>query len=86
MNLCDCTDMPRVGAVCICHSGSDAIAALTTIRRALEGTYTAEGIRVWMHARNRRLDDRSPMSLVMAGRAQEVIDEARYVGGGMVAT
>jgi hypothetical protein len=79
-SVCDCTDAPVVSAGCICRSGADAIRALTMIRRALAGTYPPAGIRVWMHASNARFQGRSPMSLVMAGRGQDVVDEARRLG------
>lgn len=79
MTVCDCTDNPQISAHCICHSAAEAIRALSSIRLALADVYTPAGVRVWMHAVNARLDGKSPMQLVMAGRGQDAVDEARHV-------
>jgi hypothetical protein len=74
--LCDCTDMPQVGPLCICSGIADAIRTLGDVRRALSDVYTPEGVRIWLNSRNRNLDARVPMHLIMAGRGDEVLEQA----------
>ena len=80
MTGCTCTDTPQISPVCICGGSAEAVLQLGQIRRALAGTYTAEGIRVWLRAANRNLDGAAPMHLVMSGRGVEAVREARRVG------
>lgn len=56
---------------------------LHTIVSLLGDSYTEEGIDIWLHARNRNLDMQRPVDLLVEGRIDEVLDEARWVAGGM---
>lgn len=49
----------------------------------LHDSYTEEGIGIWLHSRNRNLDLQRPIDLLVEGRIDEVLDEARWVAGGM---
>lgn len=49
----------------------------------LRDSYNDEGIQIWLHSRNRNLDMRRPIDLLTEGRIDEVLDEARWVAGGM---
>ena len=54
-----------------------------TVVDVLGDAYTDEGIDIWLHSRNRNLGLRRPIDLITAGRFEEVLDEARWVTGGM---
>jgi transcriptional regulator with XRE-family HTH domain len=54
-----------------------------TIIELLSDSYTDEGIDIWLRARNRNLDMRRPIDLIVAGQIDTVIDEAKWVAGGM---
>jgi DNA-binding transcriptional regulator YiaG len=49
----------------------------------LSDAYTDEGIDIWLHSRNRNLDMRRPIDLLKEGEAEQVLDQARWVVGGM---
>jgi transcriptional regulator with XRE-family HTH domain len=49
----------------------------------LSGSYTPEGIDIWFHSRNRNLDMRRPINLLTEGDFDRVLDEAKWVAGGM---
>jgi transcriptional regulator with XRE-family HTH domain len=54
-----------------------------TVVQLLSDSYTAEGIDIWLHARNRKLDMRRPMDLIIDGQIEKIIDEAKWIAGGM---
>lgn len=54
-----------------------------TIIELLSDSYTNQGIDIWLHARNRNLDMRRPIDLIVEGQIDAVIDEAKWVAGGM---
>ncbi|MCZ4516916.1 DUF2384 domain-containing protein [Rhodococcus ruber] len=56
---------------------------LHTIVQILSDSYTDEGIDIWLHARNRNLDMQRPIDLLIDGQIDEVLDQARWVAGGM---
>ncbi|WP_032391699.1 hypothetical protein [Rhodococcoides fascians] len=56
---------------------------LHTIVQILADSYTDEGIDIWLHARNRNLDMQRPIDLLIDGQIDEVLDQARWVAGGM---
>ncbi|TQF74115.1 DUF2384 domain-containing protein [Rhodococcus spelaei] len=56
---------------------------LRSIVDLLGESYTEEGIDIWLHSRNRNLDMQRPVDLLVEGRIDEVLDEARWVAGGM---
>jgi len=49
----------------------------------LRDSYTNEGIHIWLHSRNRNLDMRRPIDLLVDGRIEDVLEQARWVAGGM---
>ncbi len=49
----------------------------------LKDSYSEEGIDIWLHSRNRNLDMERPVDLLTTGRIEAVLDEARWVAGGM---
>lgn len=49
----------------------------------LSDAYTEEGIDIWLHARNRNLDMRRPIDLLKEGEVDQVLDQAKWVVGGM---
>jgi len=49
----------------------------------LSDAYTDEGIDIWLHARNRNLDMRRPIDLLKEGEVDPVLEQARWVVGGM---
>lgn len=51
--------------------------------RLLSDTYTREGIRIWLNARNRNLDLRRPIDLLEDGEIDAVLEEASRISGGM---
>lgn len=56
---------------------------LRTIVGLLRDSYTDEGIKIWLHSRNRNLDLARPIDLLTEGQMDAVLDEARWVAGGM---
>ena len=56
---------------------------IRTIVELLSDSYTDEGIDIWLHSRNRNLDMRRPIDLLMEGQVDQVLDEAKWVAGGM---
>ncbi len=54
-----------------------------TIIELLSDSYTDEGIDIWLRARNRNLNMRRPIDLIVEGQIDTVIDEAKWVAGGM---
>lgn len=54
-----------------------------TIVDILSDSYTPEGIDIWFHSRNRNLDMRRPIDLLVEGDVDRVLDEAKWVAGGM---
>lgn len=56
---------------------------LHTIVDVLRDSYTPEGIQIWLRSRNRNLDLQRPIDLLLSGDATAVLDEARWVAGGM---
>ncbi len=56
---------------------------LRTIVALLRDSYTDEGINIWLHSRNHNLALQRPIDLLTEGRIEEVLDEARWVAGGM---
>jgi hypothetical protein len=49
----------------------------------LRSVYTAEGIEIWLHARNRNLGGRRPIDLLTDGRVDAVVQEAERLAGAM---
>lgn len=49
----------------------------------LSDSYTPEGVDIWLHSRNRNLDMRRPIDLLIDGNLEQVLDEAKWVAGGM---
>jgi DNA-binding transcriptional regulator YiaG len=56
---------------------------LHSIVDLLSDSYTREGIDIWLHSRNRNLDMQRPIDLLVEGKLDEVLDEAKWVAGGM---
>lgn len=54
-----------------------------TIVDLLSDSYTDEGIGIWLHSRNRNLDMRRPVDLLMEGEVDQVLEQAKWVAGGM---
>lgn len=44
--------------------------------------YTKEGVRIWMAAKNRMLDDRSPEDLIRAGETGRVLAYIDFLAEG----
>jgi uncharacterized protein (DUF2384 family) len=53
------------------------------IVRLLSDTYTQEGIRIWLNARNRNLHLQRPIDLLEQGDIDAVLEEADRISGGM---
>lgn len=49
----------------------------------LQDSYTDEGTDIWLHSRNRNLDMHRPIDLLTDGRIDDVLEQARWVAGGM---
>lgn len=56
---------------------------LHTIIDVLRDSYTPEGLEIWLRSRNRNLDMQRPIDLLLNGDVNDVLDEARWVAGGM---
>ena len=61
---------------------ADRLLDLHTIIDVLRDTYTPEGMEIWLRSRNRNLDLQRPIDLLMEGRTDEVLDQARWAAGG----
>lgn len=53
------------------------------IVRELRTTYTDEGVRIWLHSRNRNLGRRRPIELLTEGDFDAVLEEAEHVAQSM---
>lgn len=53
------------------------------IVRLLSDTYTREGIRIWLHSRNRNLDLKRPIDLLERGEIDAVLEEVNRISGGI---
>jgi hypothetical protein len=62
---------------------ADRLLDIRTIVELLSDSYTDEGIDIWLHSRNRNLDLRRPIELLTEGKIDEVLEQARWVAGGM---
>jgi uncharacterized protein (DUF2384 family) len=49
----------------------------------LSDTYSREGIRIWLNARNRNLELHRPIDLLEEGDIDAVLEEASRISGGM---
>lgn len=56
---------------------------ILTIVELLSDSYTDEGIDIWLHSRNRNLDMRRPIDMLTEGQVDRVLEEAKWVAGGM---
>jgi transcriptional regulator with XRE-family HTH domain len=56
---------------------------IRTIVELLSDSYTDEGIDIWLHSRNRNLDMRRPIDMLTEGQVDRVLEEAKWVAGGM---
>lgn len=56
---------------------------LSFLIEELQTAYTEEGIQIWMNSRNRNLQGQRPIDLLVAGRIDEVLEEAQRVSGAM---
>lgn len=54
---------------------------IQTIVSLLSDSYTDEGINIWLHSRNRNLNMRRPIELLVEGQIDEVLEEAQWVAG-----
>ena len=54
-----------------------------TVVELLSDSYTDEGIDIWLRARNRNLNMQRPIDLIIEGHIEQVIDQAKWVAGGM---
>lgn len=55
---------------------------LKTLVEELRGTYNDQGIQLWLNARNRNLDRRRPLDLLLEDQYDQVLAEAVRAGGG----
>ena len=67
---------PRGGAV-------KRLLDVRMVVQLLSDSYTDEGIDIWLHSRNRNLEMRRPIDLLTEGQIDRVLDEAKWVAGGM---
>ncbi len=49
----------------------------------LQTAYTNEGVQIWLQSRNRNLGSERPLDLILAGRLDEVVEEAERISGAM---
>ena len=56
---------------------------IRTIVELLSDSYTDEGIDIWLHSRNRNLEMRRPIDLLIEGQVDRMLDEAKWLSGGM---
>lgn len=64
----------------------EAVKRLLDVRTVIEllgDSYSEEGIDIWLHSRNRNLDMQRPIDLIVEGDIEKVIDQAKWVAGGM---
>lgn len=52
------------------------------IVKLLSETYTKEGVKIWLNARNRNLNLQRPIDLIENGELDEVLEEANRISGG----
>jgi hypothetical protein len=71
---------PRPSVTC---GSAERLLDIHTIVELLSDSYTNEGIDIWLHSRNRNLEMRRPIDLLIEGQVDEVLDEAKWVTGGM---
>lgn len=76
MTRCVCTDRPQIAVECICRATADSVRCLKAVRRAFTNPAAAG---VWLHRHCARLDG-VPADLILNGRGDEVVAEARRVG------
>ena len=57
-------------------------AAWYRVRNAALEIYDEEGVKVWMSAKNRHLDGRSPEDLIRSGHEQRVLDYIDFLAEG----
>lgn len=53
--------------------------ALVSIVKVLEETYTPTGVTIWLNARNKYLDHRTPIELIDFGHGDRVLEVARAI-------
>jgi transcriptional regulator with XRE-family HTH domain len=56
---------------------------IRTLVELLSDSYTDEGIDIWLHSRNRNLGMRRPIDMLTEGQVDPVLEEAKWVVGGM---
>ena len=56
---------------------------LQYIVRELRTAYTDEGVRIWLNARNRNLQRRRPIEMLIEGHFDDVLEQAERVSGAM---
>ncbi len=55
------------------------------VREAAAEVFTPEGVDLWIDARNRMLDGRSPRELVVQGEGQRALDLIDFLASGSFA-
>lgn len=55
------------------------------VREAAAEVFTPDGVELWMDARNRMLDGRSPHELIAAGKGQRTLDLIDFLASGSFA-
>ena len=73
MTKCVCTDSPQIAVECICRETADSVRCLQAARKAWRNPTAAQ---LWLHRDNPRLGG-VPVDLILAGRGDEVVTEAR---------
>lgn len=61
----------------------DRLLDLQVIVTLLSDVYTNDGIEIWLHSRNRNLDLRRPIDLLIESRFDEVVEEAMALAKAM---
>ena len=61
----------------------DRLLDLQIIVTLLGDVYTNEGIEIWLHSRNRNLDLKRPIDLLIEGNFDEVVEEATALAKAM---
>lgn len=61
----------------------DRLLDLQLMVTLLGDVYTNEGIEIWLHSRNRNLDLKRPLDLLVAGEFDAVVEEATALAKGM---
>lgn len=57
-------------------------AANCRVRKRLRDVYTAEGVDIWIHGRNRDLGDEKPIDLLVAGQFKRVLAAIERLSSG----